>query len=121
MMFRADDIFAAVILSIVMLRRLEAQSQQEADHPSVPGVEFQRWRHMALTGYNLAAVACLAKIVGSQLWLYLFHAKPVLLMIGGASIFIGWVIAIVVAWRHLTEARVLRGVLGIVRQADKRK
>jgi hypothetical protein len=113
MMFKADDVLAAAILSIIMLRRIEILRLQEADYPAVPGAEFNRWRELTLSAYRLGAVACVLKLVANQAWFFAFSQKPAFLVVGGASIFISWLVSVVIAWRRSTEARILRGALGI--------
>lgn len=112
-----DDILAALILSLIMFRRLEVLSVQASNNPGVSAEDFAKWRTLALSGYNLSAVACVSKVVLNIAWFWLLRdtASPWLLRMGGLSFFIAWVVALVVAWRRTTEARVLRQQLGIVR------
>jgi hypothetical protein len=113
MMFRVDDIVAAALLSIVMFRRIEIVGLREADYPAVRAADFHAWRQLTLRAYWLGAGACLFKIVASQLWLAAFGKQQLPLSIGGFAIFSIWLVCVVVAWRQSTQARVLRGTLGI--------
>lgn len=113
MTFRADDILAAVILSLVMLRRLEVLGLQAEQNPGVSAEDFQRWRSTTLAAYHLAAIACLGKIVVNQLWFLTFKDRQWPLSVGGLVIFLSWVGASVVAWRRATDARAERVRLGI--------
>ena len=112
-MFRIDDILAAVILALCMMRRLEAIGAQKERNPHVSAAAFDRWRTLALKSYELGAGVCLAKVALSVLW---FMAAPPVpwLQIGGLLIFITWVVALVVAWRRATEADAMRRDLGIM-------
>lgn len=111
-MVRIDDLLAALILTLAMLRRLGVLRIAREEHPRVSAADFERWRRTELGGYNLAAIACFAKVVLSLSWFNLVHTSP-WLQIGGVTIFAGWVIALVSAWRNTTEGRALRAELGI--------
>jgi hypothetical protein len=110
-----DDILAALILSLIMMRRLETLSVQPSKNPGVAPENFAKWRSLALSGYNLAAIASLSKVVLNIGWFWVFRdsQNPWVLRLGGLAFFILWVVALVVAWRRTTEARVLRQQLGI--------
>lgn len=110
-----DDILAALIMSLIMMRRLEVLSVQASENPNVPPEDLDKWRSMALAGYNLGALACLAKVVLNVAWFWLWRSyeNPWPLRLGGLAFFLGWVVALVVAWRRTTEARGLRQRLGI--------
>lgn len=110
-----DDILAALIMSLIMLRRLETLSVQQSNNPGVSPENFVQWRTLALSGYNLGAIACLAKVVLNIVWFWLWRGSenPWPLRIGGLSFFVAWLVALVVAWRRTTEARALRHQLGI--------
>jgi hypothetical protein len=110
-----DDILAALILSLIMMRRLETLSVQPSNNPGVSPENFAKWRRLALSGYNLGAIACVAKVVLNLGWFWLLRGSqsPWPLRLGGLSFFLGWIIALVVAWRRTTEARGLRQQFGI--------
>lgn len=113
-MVRIDDLLAALLLTLVMLRRLEVLRITREDNPRVSEQDFERWKRAELGGYKLAAIACFGKVVLSLAWFSLVQVSP-WLQIGGATIFAVWVIALVSAWRTITDARGLRGELGIGR------
>lgn len=112
-LFKADDIIAALILSIVMFRRLEAVSVRREDNPHVSTVDFDDWKKRALAAYNRIALACLLKIVVSVGWFQVFQNTPYVLQLGGLSIFVAWIVVVVMSWRPLTEASAMRKRLGI--------
>lgn len=113
MNIRIDDIFAAILLSMIMFRRLEVLTTTPQDNPHVEAEAFAAWRTRALSAHNLAAVACIAKVVLSVGWFYVFAQHDLALRLGGLTIFVAWVTALVIAWRRATEARALRSQLGI--------
>jgi hypothetical protein len=116
MKVQVDDIFAALILSLAMLRRLDVRTTQPSQNPSVPEAEFQRWRSLALRAYDLVAIASAAKVVASLGW----YAGGLALGVGapwfqlvGFLVFLGWALALIWAWKIGTDARVMRLQLGI--------
>lgn len=110
-----DNVVAALISSLAMMRRLEVLRVQREDNRHVPDAEFDAWRRMALGAYNTTAAAGFLKVVLSLLWLKLFGAVSGVLQVGGMVIFIAWIIAIVWAWRQSSEARATRNRLRIAR------
>jgi len=113
-----DDILAALLLSLIMYRRLEVLSVREQDNPHVSPERFRHWRASALSGYNLGAIACLLKVVLNIAWFGLSRGNPTMQVVGGLSLFVGWIIAIVFAWRRTTEANVMRREYGILRRHE---
>jgi hypothetical protein len=111
--FKVDDVIAALILSLAMFRRLETVSVRREDNLHVSDEDFSAWRARALSGYNRVAIASVAKIVLSVLWFRTFQNTPVVLQVGGLTIFVAWVVTIVLAWRTLTEASARRRELSI--------
>lgn len=116
MMIRIDDILAALILSLFMFRRLEVLTIQAEDNTHLDPAKLAAWKTYILTGYTVGAVACAAKVVSSLGWFWLFSDRPLPLMIGGISIFAGWVVALVWTWRRSTEANAIRIQLQIQRR-----
>lgn len=112
-MLGIDDIIAAVLLSLIMLRRLETLAYRQEDNSHVAPDDFNRWRRAALRAHNVGAWACFGKVLASQGWLWLVHRPGPLLAVGGLSITVAWVAVLVWAWRQTTEATVLRQELGI--------
>lgn len=116
--FKADDIVAALILSLVMFRRMETLAVRREDNPQVSDADFAEWRSLALTGYTRVAVASFAKVALSVVWFQLFKNTNGVLQAGGVAIFIGWVAVSVMAWRPITEAAARRRELGIGHKQD---
>jgi hypothetical protein len=110
--FRIDDILAALILALCMMRRLEVFGILPEQNSHVPEVNFQSWRKAQLGAYHLCALACLLKLVLSLLWLWLAPPAP-WLQVGGLSFFVLWIGALTYAWHLSTEARAVRNQLGI--------
>jgi hypothetical protein len=111
-----DDILAALILSLFMFRRLEVLTIQASDNLHVPPEQFAAWKNAALSGYRIGAIACAAKVVLNQTWFHLMkHGSPLVLSLGGISIFLGWILALVWSWRQTTEANAIRVELQIRR------
>lgn len=117
MTIRIDDILAAVLLSLIMFRRLEVLTTAPEDNPHVAGEAFTAWRKRALFAHNLAATACIAKVALSVAWFYVFAQNAMALRLGGLIIFVAWIAALVFAWRRATEARALRARLGIANRS----
>jgi hypothetical protein len=116
MKVQVDDIFAALILSLAMVRRLDVRTTQASQNPSVPEAEFQRWRSLALRAYDLVAMASAAKVVLSLGW----YAGGLALGVGAPwfqlvafVVFLAWALTLVWAWKLGTDARYMRLQLGI--------
>ena len=113
---RVDDLLAALILSLVMMRRIEVRTARSEDNPSVPAEKFAEWRHRALRAYDWVAWSSLVKIVASVGWLVIavrLHVGAPWLQLGGFSVFLGWLLSLVWAWKAATDASHLRRELGI--------
>lgn len=116
MKIQIDDIFAALILSLAMLRRLEVRTTQPSQNPSVPPAEFQHWRSLALRAYNQVAVASAAKVVLSLGWYLLalrLGVEAPWFQLFGFLVFLVWALVLIWAWKIGTDARHLRLQLGI--------
>lgn len=115
-MIKADDILAALIVSLAMLRRLDVRTAQAAAHPTVSLADFQRWQALALRAYNQVAAASAAKVVLSLGWFALGTRLGVptpWFQLVGFVVFLAWALLMVWAWKIGTDARVLRLQLGI--------
>ena len=117
MNIQVDDILAALIMSLAMLRRLDVRTARPGDDRAVSEAEFQRWRSLALRAYNQVALASGAKVVLSVGWyaagLKLGVPTP-WFQLGGFVVFLGWALMLVWAWKLATDARYMRLQLGIV-------
>jgi hypothetical protein len=113
---QVDDIFAALILSLVMMRRLEVKSAAHELNPNVPRERFEEWRKLALRAYDQVAVACAAKVSLNVGWYFLGQKLGVEFpwyQLPGLLLFMAWMVALVWAWKIGTDARYLRLQLGI--------
>jgi hypothetical protein len=115
LLIRIDDIVAALILSLSMLRRLETKHADASSNPGVLPADFEHWRALALRASNQAGVACLLKVVLSISW-FLWapgHVGQQVFQLVGLLLFVAWVVALVWAWQISTDAHHLRRRLGI--------
>lgn len=113
---RLDDILAALILSLVMMRRIEVKTAGAQQNPQVQPERFADWRARALRAYDWVAWSSLVKIVASVGW----YVAAVQLGVGapwfqllGVLVFMGWLVSLVWAWKAATDAAILRRQLGI--------
>lgn len=115
-LIRVDDIFAALIVSLVMMRRLEVKNTLAEHNPAVPKERFDAWRNKALLAYGWVAGASAAKVATSVGWFWgglkLGVPSPWFQLVG-LLIFMTWLISLVWAWKVATDAAVLRRKLGI--------
>jgi hypothetical protein len=112
-----DDILAAVILSLAMMRRLEVRTTSREDNPQLPAERFDEWRRMALRGYSIVAIACFVKVaLNTASYALAVHQRiaPPWPQISGGVLFAAWLGALVWAWKIATDARVLRLSSGIL-------
>lgn len=113
---KIDDVLAALILSLAMMRRIEVRTAKAERYPEVPVESFEAWRRRALRAYDLVAAASLLKVALNVGWYSLATKLRVgtpWLQLPGLLIFLGWIIAMVVAWKLGTDARHERLRLGI--------
>jgi hypothetical protein len=112
-----DDIVAAILLSFIMMRRLEAKSARAELNPHLSREAFESWRKLLLAGYVLAAAACALKVLLSLGWQWAalrFQVGEPWYRIVPAAVFVAWVIALLSAWRQISEARSTQERLQIV-------
>lgn len=116
MEIKIDDIFAALMLSFIMMRRIEVKSADPAENPNVEAKSFEAWKALALRAHDQVALACFAKVVLSIGWYALAMRAGVgfpWFQLVGFAIFVGWAIALIWAWKLGTDARHMRLSLGI--------
>lgn len=116
MEIKIDDILAALLLSLVMMRRIEVRTADHGQHSEVPRARFEEWRSLALRAYHQIALACAAKVILSLGWYAValkLQVGPPWFQIGGLMVFIVWIVTLVWAWKIATDARHLRLQLGI--------
>jgi hypothetical protein len=115
-LIRVDDIFAALIVSLVMLRRLEVKNTLAEHNPAVPKERFDHWRAKALRAYSWVAGASALKVVVNVGWyfggMWLGVPTPWFQLVG-LLVFMTWLLSMVWAWKVATDAGVLRRQLGI--------
>lgn len=114
MKIQIDDILAAVILSLAMLRRLDVRTAQRPE--GLAEAEFQGWRSLALRAYDQVAIASGGKVMLSLGWYALglrLGVPAPWFQLGGFLVFLAWALALVWAWKIATDARSLRLKLGI--------
>jgi hypothetical protein len=115
-LLRVDDILAALILSLVMMRRIEIKNTLSEHNPNVPRERFDQWRALALRAHDWVAGASLAKVVGSVGWYFVAVQLGVgapWFQLVGLFIFVAWLLSLVWAWKAATDAAHLRRQLGI--------
>jgi hypothetical protein len=113
---RIDDILAALLLSLAMMRRIAVRTARADDHPNVPRADFERWRSLALKAFDLIAVGSLLKVVLNQAWVALALTSAIgapWFQLGGLLFTLGWIVSLVWGWKIATDARVRRLELGI--------
>lgn len=115
-----DDFVALLLMTLAMMRRLEVLSVPREENRHVPDADFEAWRKLALSGYNLAAAASAIKVFLSFAWFYLVFPRQAMLVIGGITTIIAYIFAMVMAWRRTTEANALRKDLRILRRGEPR-
>lgn len=111
-----DDLLAALILTLAMLRRLDVRSALRPENPPISDAEFQRWRSLALRAYDQVAIASGCKVALSLGWFALALRLGVpqpWFQLGGFLVFLAWAFALIWAWKIATDARSLRLQLGI--------
>jgi hypothetical protein len=113
---KVDDILAALILSLAMLRRLDVRTAVRPESPPVTEAEFRHWRSLALRAYDQVAIASACKVVLSLGWFALglkIGVPTPWFQLGGFLVFLAWAFALIWAWKIATDARSLRLRLGI--------
>lgn len=117
MRFGIDDIVAAILLSFIMLRRLEAKSARAEYNPHLTPDVFESWRKLLLFAYHLGAAACALKVAASLSWQWLalrYQVGEPWFRVVPAAVFIAWVITLLSVWRQVSEARTQQERLKIV-------
>jgi len=114
----------ALILGVLYtVRKLDIRQREAEQFPSVAREDFERWKSKQLGAYNLASTACFFKVL-VDLCLVIGY-KTIgwgAVRIIGATVFVLWVAALIVALATSQAARKLRADLGIdldVRRPEK--
>jgi hypothetical protein len=112
-----DDIVAAILLSFIMLRRLEAKGARAENNPHLSLDVFESWRKLLLSAYHWGAAACALKVAASLGWQWLalrYQIGEPWFRVVPAGVFIAWVITLLSVWRRASEARTQQEQLQIV-------
>lgn len=113
---KIDDILAALILSLAMMRRIEVRTASPEQNPRVAPEDFETWRALALRAYDQTGLASALKVVSSVGWFALCVQLGLgypWLQLGGLAVFVTWIVLLIWAWKIGTDARHLRLSLGI--------
>lgn len=103
-----DDIVAAILLSFIMLRRLEVKSARADLNPHLSVAAFESWRKLLLSAYHQGAAACALKVAASLLWQWVvlrYEVGEPWYRVVPATVFVAWVIMLLSVWRRTSEAR----------------
>jgi hypothetical protein len=107
----------ALVLGILFtIRKLDTRRREPAHHPQVDPAAFARWKRMELSAYNIGSFACFSMILidlGFQLLADRAGLEWKTVRVVGASIFLLWVGAVIVAAVRAGAGRRLRTELGI--------
>ena len=111
------NLIALVLALVYTLRKMEVQRREPDMYPQVSEEDFLRWKHRALKAYNISSLACVLKLA-LDLGFWHFYAsksfaRPVVVFAVGASIFVAWVVALLVGALLAGSSRKLRLELGI--------
>ncbi|MBI3202532.1 MAG: hypothetical protein HYZ29_13405 [Myxococcales bacterium] len=110
------DVLALVFGIWLTIRKLDVRRREASDHPDVPSAEFERWKAMALGAYNLGSLGCFAKL-GIDYLLQLGGPRVgvpwAVIRVGGAGLFVAWVVLLVAVWVQAHRAKKLQEKLGL--------
>jgi len=111
------NLIALVLALVYTLRKIEVQRREPELYPQVQPEDFERWKHKALKAYNISSLSCVIKLAADLAFWFLYakqpFAIPVVVFAVGGSIFLGWVIALLVGALLAGSSRKLRLQLGI--------
>jgi len=111
------NIVALVLALVYTLRKMEVQRREPEMYPQVASADFERWKHMALKAYNVSSLACVLKLALDLAFWHFYasrhFARPIVVFVVGASIFVAWVVALLVGALMAGSSRKLRLDLGI--------
>lgn len=111
------NLIALILAFVYTLRKMEVQRREPEMYPQVPRADFERWKHKALEAYNISSLACVLKLALDLAFWYLYakrsYAVPAVVFAVGGSIFLAWVIALLVGALRAGASRKLRLQLGI--------
>ncbi len=111
------NLIALVLALIYTLRKMDVQRREPEMYPQVSEAAFERWKLKALKAYNISSIACVLKIALDLGFWHFYasrhYARPAIVFAVGASIFVAWVVALLVGALLAGSSRKLRLELGI--------
>lgn len=111
------NLIALVLAFVYTLRKIEVQRREPEMYPQVSGEDFLRWKKKALKAYNISSLACVLKLALDLAFWHFYasksFARPVVVFVVGGSIFLAWVVALLVGALLAGSARKIRLELGI--------
>ncbi|MEB2311163.1 MAG: hypothetical protein OZ921_08700 [Sorangiineae bacterium] len=108
----------AVVFGVMFsYRRLNVSRRPSLMYPEVPEGDFEYWKSLEMSGWNLGAIACVLKIAADFAFRYAYveRAQADWRIYGpiGFLIFASWIVAMVIAALRLRKGRIVRAALGI--------
>jgi hypothetical protein len=110
------DVIALVLGILFTIRKLDIRRREPAQFPRVDPSAFARWKRTELSAYTIGSFASFAKIVvdfGFRIAAERAGLDWDVVRVVGASIFIGWVAAVIFAAVRAGAGRRMRTELGI--------
>ncbi len=111
------NLIALVLALVYTMRKMDVQRREPEMYPQVAEADFQRWKTTALKAYNVSSVACVVKLALDLAFWHFYaskpFARPVVVFAVGGSIFLAWVVALLVGALLAGSSRKIRIELGI--------
>jgi len=110
------DVLALIFGIWLTLRKLDVRKREPTECPHVDPAEFDRWKQMAVSTYNLGSVGCFGKLLldyALQLGGPRLGVPWSAIRIGGLTLFVAWVALLVVVWVRSSRAKQLQDRLQI--------
>jgi hypothetical protein len=111
------DVITLILGIWLTVRKLDVRRREAAEHPGVDAAEFERWKRMALSAYNLGSIGCFAKIAldyALQLGAPRVGVPWPVIRVLGLGLFLTWVALLVTVWVQAGRAKKLQDRLGLV-------
>lgn len=115
------DVLALVAMALFSMRRIRVKMASAGEFPHVPPPAFEDWKARAFSAYSVGVRASFLKFALNTVWYYgapwlglkQVAAGGLIFAVVGALLFIGWVVALLVAWYRISEVRKRATGLGI--------
>lgn len=111
------NLLAVVFGILFSIRRNDIARRTHEMYPEVEGEFFDYWKATEKSGWALASISCVFKIVADLVFelAYAFEpgANPKVVFVVGFGIFLAWVGTLVVALLRVRKGRIVRNHLGI--------